>query len=220
MLGGKMFLKFTLILLGTFLVNDSHAGMVVSANGIQGCSLNGGKIKVNFGTSTGVTGPFTIQALNSSNAVVKTMSSSTLGQVHLLDLPSGAYTAKVTDSVGQVGSAAVVVPAYSPLLINASITHVYSTATNLSPSTGAIDVTVTGGQTPEVFIWSKGTSATGTFTQINYQNGVTLANAPDLTNLSKGFYKFHIYTINGCSYNKLYEVKLNPSTTSSNQQTQ
>ena len=203
-------MKLLFVFLGILTLNLAEAAITVSGQGIQGCSASSGKIKANFTVNAGETAPFTVRALSGAT-VISTQQVSASGQVMINNLPAGNYTVKVSSANGVSGNSSPVnVPVYSPLSISAAIQHVYSTLSNASPSTGKIDVTVTGGQVPEVFIWSKGTTATGTFTQIQYQSGGTLASAPDLLNLSKGFYRFHIYTVNGCSYNKTYEVKLNP----------
>lgn len=206
-----MWYQSIFIFLSVLFLNESQAAIVVGGQGIQGCSSNGGKIKMNFSANAAEPAPFTIKTLNGTT-VVSTQQVTSAGQVMINNLPSGNYTVKVSSANGVSGvSGTLNVPAYSPLSISAMINHVYSSISNPSPSTGKIDVTVTGGQVPEVFIWSKGTASTGPFSQIKYQSGGTLASAPDLISLSKGFYRFQIFTINGCSYTKTYELKLNPT---------
>jgi len=116
-------------LLILILIPFSFAATITTINteGIQGCTVYGGKIKVFFGASFPLTPPFTIQAF-SGTAISASTQSSVTGQVFLNQLAAaGTYSVKVMDSAGNWGQKnQVQVPTFSPIVVTGNITHIQS----------------------------------------------------------------------------------------------
>lgn len=124
---------------------------------------------INLSSSGGV-GPYTYQWSNGTK------------NEDLFNLPSGSYTATVTDNNGCTAaqSATVTQPAM-PLIVNGTVTG--STGNN-----GAVDITITGGTSPYFYNWSGG------------------AVAEDLTGLTAGTYTVEVTDINGCATSNTFTV--------------
>jgi hypothetical protein len=151
-------------LLFLILIPFSFASTIttINAKGIQGCSVNGGQIKVFFGSSSPLTPPFTIQAL-SVNSVAASAQSPVTEQVFLNQLAAETYSVKVMDSAGNWGQKnQIQVPTFSPIVVSGNVTHIKpGQITANRKNDGVIDVTLRGGQILQVFIWSKAPAHAG-----------------------------------------------------------
>lgn len=93
------------------------------------------------------------------------------------NLSAGTYTVTATNANGCTGSATVTVTQPSPIILSSTINNLNCTVTN-GPS---IDLTVTGGRTPYIYLWSNG------------------ATTQDLTNLTFGLYTVTVTDANNCT---------------------
>lgn len=99
-------------------------------------------------------------------------------------IPAGAYSVTVTDANGCTATAQADVSNVTDMSITGNVTN----AICGNASSGAIDITVTGGTAPYLFQWSSG-SAT-----------------EDLNNLAPGSYTVIVTDSNGCKAVKTFEV--------------
>src|SRR5690606_15985830 len=94
------------------------------------------------------------------------------------NVPAGTYTVTVTDENGCTGTiSATIEQPVLPLDITGSVTNVLC----YGESTGAIDITITGGTSPYLFNWSN------------------LASSEDLTGLTANTYTVTVTDFNGCT---------------------
>ncbi|NPA33534.1 MAG: S8 family serine peptidase [Chlorobi bacterium] len=145
----------------TFVVNEPSAisitGTVTDAN----CGNSNGAIDI---TVTGGTAPYTYSWSN--GATTEDLSS----------IPPGTYSVTVTDANGCTTTASFTVNNIS----NLSVTGVVTDATCHGDSTGAIDITVSGGTPPYSYSWTNG------------------ATTQDLVNIPAGAYSVTVTDANGC----------------------
>jgi gliding motility-associated-like protein len=102
----------------------------------------------------------------------------------IFNLPAGTYQVNVEDVNGCADSATVTLQNPSPLLISGIVSNVQC----FGQSTGAIDLTVTGGAGPYFISWSNGSTT------------------EDIANLSFGTYDVTITDFNGCVITSSYFV--------------
>ena len=145
----------------TFTVNEPAAisitGTVTDAN----CGNSDGAINI---TVTGGTAPYTYSWSNGATTE------------DLTNVPAGTYTVTVTDANGCTASASFTVNDISDLAVTGVV---YDVLCN-GESTGAIDITVTGGTAPYSYTWTNG------------------ATTQDLTNIPAGSYSVTVTDANGC----------------------
>ncbi|MFN4233268.1 MAG: gliding motility-associated C-terminal domain-containing protein [Bacteroidia bacterium] len=94
------------------------------------------------------------------------------------NLAAGTYSVTVTDGTGCVTATSVIVNSSSGLSATASVTD----ATCYGASTGAIDITVTGGNSPFTYLWSNNSTS------------------QDLSNISAGTYSLLITDNTNCTF--------------------
>ena len=108
-------------------------------------------------------------------------------------LSAGTYTVTVTCSAGCVTSTSAVI---SNIATGYTVSNVIVTDELCSNTTGAIDITVSGGTPPYSFIWSNGSTT------------------EDVSGLSAGNYTITVTDLNGCITDTSITVQNNPGTLS------
>ncbi len=137
------------------------------------CNEDTGTLDVTFG---GGTPPYTFQWLEEINGVFQEIVGATNNE--LTNLGEGTYAVRVMDSKG-VYKESTNVNLIEPLLLEVSYTKVNPIC--LGDSTGAIDLTVSGGTPPYTYSWSNG------------------ASSEDLSSLIADVYNVEVFDANGCS---------------------
>lgn len=138
----------------------THVSCAGALNGSVDLTVNGGTPGYNYLWSNGVT------------------------TEDISGVAGGTYTVVVTDSKGCNAVNTAVVNEGLPLTITGNVTHIQCNGN----TTGAIDITVSGGSLPYTFTWSNG------------------ATTEDLTNLSAGIYNVIVVDFAGCSASASFTV--------------
>jgi len=151
----------------SFSVNDNTNGLSISSMNVTDENCGDGQGAIDATISGGISPLF----YNWDNGATTE---------DITNLNAGTYNLTVTDNLGCTVNQSATVNNISGGF-TASITS--TTDENCGDGSGAIDILVTGGQTPYVFAWDNG------------------ATTEDLTNLNAGNYNVNVTEGNGCSVN-------------------
>ena len=146
------------------------------------CGLNNGSVRI-------ITTQDAIPPLNYSIGGFQSLVNTSLYDVLFTNIPAGAYTASVTDSLGCTQTQEVFVSESSPLIF--SLFGVPCT----NGDNGEISVIITSGEPPFIYNWSS-----------NVFNDLDNPPETHITGLSGGTYTLNIIDSNGCSLTKSIEL--------------
>ena len=152
-------------------VNTENPAIAVTASVASHALCNGSSDGSATGSASGGSGTYDSYSWEKDGSVVSTVQNPT-------DLSAGTYTLTVTDSAGATGTSSEITISQPDAL---STTSTKTDVAIAGESTGAIDLTVSGGTAPYTYLWN---------------DGVTTANR---TGLAAGTYTVTVTDDNGCT---------------------
>ena len=152
-------------------VDTENPAIAVTASVASHVLCNGGSDGSATGSASGGSGTYTSYSWEKDGTVASTVQNPT-------DLSAGTYTLTVTDSAGAIGISSEITISQPDAL---STTSTKTDVAIAGESTGAIDLTVSGGTAPYTYLWN---------------DGVTTANR---TGLAAGTYTVTVTDDNGCT---------------------